>query len=178
MRVPGVAVSGLAGDGKDTLADVLVEEWGFLKDSLAFDLKVLARDEFGWDGKKDVRGRRLLQKLGTEAGRTYDPDIWVKRLLPRINQVIEHHQRVVVPDARFQNELQILHAAGFLTVLVVRGGFWERIWRRWGRRSSWHASERDWRGWDFDVIVYNTGSVEDFRVQVRKQLAPWLGVGE
>lgn len=43
--------------------------------SFAHSLKECARKYFFWDGKKDQRGRRLLQTLGTEVGRWYDPEI-------------------------------------------------------------------------------------------------------
>jgi len=161
----GITVSGLAGDGKDTLADLLVSELGFVKDSMARDLKQIARDHFGWDGAKDARGRRLLQVLGTEGGREYDKELWLGKIGVRIG-----NQHLVVPDVRFRNELEYFRDRGFITVLVVRGNWIQRGLRRWFRRASWHRSERDWRQWEFDIVIYNDGDLESFHAKVRKAL--------
>lgn len=168
----GVAICGLAGDGKDTLADLLVAEYGFQKDSMAADLKRIAKD-IGWDGNKDAAGRRLLQHLGTEVGRAYNENIWINKIAPRI---YNSPAPVVIPDVRFINELEFLRHAGFLTVRVVRGDLLQQL-RRKLRRSSWHRSEREWRSWEFDVVIPNVGSVEAFHARARKLLLPYLGAG-
>lgn len=165
----GVTVSGLAGDGKDTLADLLVAEFGFEKDSMARDLKRIAEEQFGWDKNKDRAGRRLLQVLGTEAGRAYNKRIWIEMLEKRLPK-----PKLVIPDVRFKNELEFFQDRGFLTVLVVRGNWWERMKRRWFRRASWHQSEREWRDWDFDMVIYNDGDLESFHAQVRKLVGLWI----
>ena len=78
-------LTGRIASGKSTVArelkkalyteypDAIIRISGF-----AYGVKDIARRCFGWDGEKDVKGRRLLQVIGMEAGREYNPDIWVK----------------------------------------------------------------------------------------------------
>ncbi|HET6617196.1 MAG TPA: hypothetical protein VFH69_05245, partial [Gemmatimonadota bacterium] len=58
-----IAIGGRMQVGKTTAADRLVERHGFVKYALATPIKEIARSEFGWDGRKDPRGRRLLQEI-------------------------------------------------------------------------------------------------------------------
>lgn len=90
-NIHGVSMSGLARSGKDTMADVLVEEFGFRKAYFAFELKRIAHDYLGWngvldpkgnwEGGKDDKGRTLLQRLGTEVGRAYHESLWIFKFL-------------------------------------------------------------------------------------------------
>lgn len=73
----GFSVSGLAGSGKDTFADILCKEESYHKDHFAFDLKNIAKEYFNWNGEKDDKGRVLLQQLGTEVGRSFHSNIWL-----------------------------------------------------------------------------------------------------
>jgi hypothetical protein len=79
----GIGLSGAAGAGKDTAADAILAQGPFYVDHFAADLKRIARDYFGWDGKKDERGRKLLQLLGTEVGRAWYEGIWVEKYAGR-----------------------------------------------------------------------------------------------
>ncbi len=61
----------LANEIKDCFNGVVILPFAKLLKDFAF--------EMGWDGKKDPKGRRLLQLLGTECGRKcISQDIWVK----------------------------------------------------------------------------------------------------
>ncbi len=85
MKAPVIWLTGIPASGKTTLAEMLLEEFNKDVDTLASivpmakEIKRIAREDFGWDGKKDENGRRLLQVLGTEAGRMYDENIWVHK---------------------------------------------------------------------------------------------------
>lgn len=57
-------------------------------------------------------GRALLEYLGTEVGRRIHPDVWVKRLEKRILQIPDHLRLIVIPDVRFPNEFDAIHAMG------------------------------------------------------------------
>lgn len=103
-------LSGKARSGKDTLAHMFA---GFLETTkynphilrYAGKLKEVATC-MGWDGKKDSRGRTLLQKLGTEVGREYDQEIWVRHVFNDIMSIsqTETDSVFIIPDFRFPNE--------------------------------------------------------------------------
>lgn len=75
-----------------------------IKTSLATPIKKMAVEQFGWDGVKDEKGRRLLQVLGTDAGRAYNENIWVDKLLDKVTSDLEPPSFVFVDDWRFPNE--------------------------------------------------------------------------
>lgn len=103
-----VFLSGKIGSGKSFLAKHVQES---LKDStiisFATPVKEIATKHFGWDGKKDERGRKLLQTIAHEAGRVYDPNIWVEKAADWfIHNDTEFLQSVIIfDDNRYQNEI-------------------------------------------------------------------------
>lgn len=102
-----ILIAGRAGTGKDTSS--LIMDSYFIRDrrfkstisSFAGELKEVAV-KMGWDGKKDDRGRKLLQDLG-KVGREYDINIWAKKL---IEYVLFDYDLIIIPDWRFPNEYQ------------------------------------------------------------------------
>lgn len=109
MRV--VLISGKAGHGKDTVA-------GFLREAMEADgkrvlithyadlLKYICKSFFGWNGEKDEAGREMLQKVGTEGIRAKDPDFWVGFVRRILLFFPDQWDYVIIPDARFPNEVQ------------------------------------------------------------------------
>jgi hypothetical protein len=73
-------VSGRAGSGKSTFSNYCID---YLKSlghratlvPFAKGVKRTAKDCFGWDGKKDRKGRKLLQDIGL-VGRAYNENLW------------------------------------------------------------------------------------------------------
>ncbi|MAE82240.1 MAG: hypothetical protein CMB80_05870 [Flammeovirgaceae bacterium] len=108
-----VVVSGKIGSGKDTIADHLINKYGFFKYGFADSLKKLTAMLFEVDVGDHVGqsltldDREILQKTGT-FGRSIDKDCWVRLLLQRLDE--SHCNRVVIKDARFPNEIEALEA--------------------------------------------------------------------
>lgn len=117
-------------------------------------------DRFGWGGYKEtIYGpeiRRLLQRLGTEAGRqTLWDSIWIDAALTNL----PHDAKVVVSDARFLNEF---HA------VIQRGGQIWRINREGVGPANEHASEMEaleFRAWA--QVINNNGTLDEFRDKVK-----------
>lgn len=108
-----IGITGVAGAGKDTLADYLVRQYGYTKYSLADPIKRLLNDRFGWtmgnwqdrqwkedaavmvgryisSGEMDedmtLSPRQLAQWLGTEVGRYLaGEDVWVHKMVDAWN---------------------------------------------------------------------------------------------
>lgn len=76
-------------------------------------------DAIGWERAKEhvPEVRRTLQRLGTEVGRTIDPDVWVRLALERIAAA---SGPVVVTDVRFENEANAIKRAGGALVRITR----------------------------------------------------------
>lgn len=182
-----IALSGYARSGKDEAAKVLVEEYGFTRVAFADKLRdvlyalnpIIIADpiplretglpptstvqvvinEYGWNGYKETRWskeiRRLLQRLGTEAGRqTLYDSIWVDAALTGHDD----DARLVITDTRFENEAQAVKDA--------KGEVW-RISRRGVGPVNNHSSETSLDFWNFDMIIQNDKTLEEFKERVR-----------
>ena len=150
-----IAIGGRMQVGKTTAADRLVERHGFVKYALASPIKEIALGEFGWDGRKDARGRRLLQEIGT-VGRHYERDIWLDRFAARL--AAENPPRAVVDDMRLLREEEYLRRLGFVCVLVTRDA--ELVHEQAGEASG-HETETEIGQVDVDAEIDNSGSFED-----------------
>lgn len=148
-----IGLIGLAGSGKDTAADAL-GEFGYWKSAFANHLKQLAY-EFGWDGKKDERGRALLQDLGM-AARRYNPNFWIEQLTwPTKGRAFSMPQ--VFTDVRFQNEADHVRKHGGIIVRIVRPGI----------VAANHESELNQAEIAADIEVVNDGTIEDLHNKIR-----------
>ncbi|MFF4528151.1 hypothetical protein ACFY1P_02660 [Streptomyces sp. NPDC001407] len=127
--------------------------------SLAADV-----DAFGWDEVKKYPGvRELLQRCGTEAGRhILGSDVWVNALFQDEG---EWDAPVVITDVRFPNEARAIKDRGGLVVQVRRP---QQILIN----GADHISENALKDWDFDVIVLNTGTIEDLHKSAECLLRP------
>lgn len=124
-----VGLAGKARSGKNTMADYLTSEHGFVQVSFAGALKSAAKIIFGLS-EDQVNGnskevvvpywgmspRTILQKFGTDAMRTtFGGDIWVKALLAQMKQMSAQRDtpaRFVVTDVRFPNEAEAVKEWG------------------------------------------------------------------
>lgn len=115
-----IGLSGLSGSGKTTIAKIISNNYGLELLSFAWPVKNIAMHEFGWDGQKDDRGRRLLQVLGTDAGRIYDDGIWVRKMIHHIRYC--DINKWIIDDVRFDNEaITVNEEGGFVFRITGRG---------------------------------------------------------
>ena len=218
-----IGISGLAGSGKDTVADWLLENEGFIKVSLADPIKRFAMDlwEFSeqqlWGESKyrnapDYRyrvpssdsvldpdvfltPRQVLQHLGTEGARAIDFDVWIRYAIRIANRLLKDDylsysqteglvstwgqdkaglnitRAVVIPDVRFRNEVEQIQDAGGTLLRVVRPGA--------GLEGKFavHQSEAEMAAIpdsDFDVVIQNTGTLEDLKRNVDDFVSTFL----
>lgn len=180
-----VGVAGYAGAGKDTVADILVEDFGFEKMSFADPLRemALAIDpiiglDYSWDkfgtvvrysqaleevGYNEAKFkypeiRQFLQRLGTDAVRNViGHDTWTYLASKRVQEAFERGvPGVVFADVRFRNEAEELSKYGSV-IRVERPGI--------GPAGD-HVSEHDLDGYDFHRIIQNDGTIDDLRAKL------------
>ncbi len=118
--------------------------------------------EFGWDGYKESQYkdeiRRLLQRLGTEAGRqTLWDSIWIDAAFANVPP----DAKVVVTDCRFVNEADAIRERGGLVVRIHRPGV---------KALNDHASETSLDAYNFDAHIHNDGTLEDLRQKVNRAI--------
>lgn len=120
-----ILIGGKAGVGKTTAANYMHEVLSSYKElrishtAFAKPIKDIAL-LFGWDGKKDEKGRRLLQVLGTDAGRAYDENIWVDIFEKLQQQEVYPNNIVLVDDWRFPNEKEFFLNKPMFNVTSIR----------------------------------------------------------
>lgn len=103
-----VGVSGKMRSGKDTVAGLL-EAHGFLRLGFADRMKELATELFGMPPTE--KNRALLVALGRKMI-SLDERVWVNYVLKRMPA----DRRIVIPDLRFEWEVQALREAGFYLI--------------------------------------------------------------
>jgi hypothetical protein len=175
-RISAVGLSGWARSGKDTVADYLIEKYGFTKASFAQPIRealvrlnpkislggfqqaslATAVRAFGWEDLKDasIDVRPLMQRLGTEVGREmFGENFWVETALDRIPD----GSKVVFSDVRYSNEANAVKELGGKIYRISRDGVGP---------ANEHASETALNDYDFDDRIDNSGTVEELYAQI------------
>jgi hypothetical protein len=172
-----IGLTGYAQSGKDTLASILIDRYGYRRVAFADTIREFLYEInpmvacsptgylkdlvnlVGWDkAKQEPQIRRLLQDLGVAARKLIDEDIWVTVALRNISP----DDRVVITDVRFENEASQISALG--------GQLW-RVKRPGVDAVNAHVSETQMDGYQVDQIFLNNGTVDDLAllVQIRMQ---------
>ena len=128
-----IGLVGKARCGKSSVADCLVRDHGYLKYAMAdsirkailtgvpfLDAKYLHEDKEEIIPELGVTGRKLLQSLGHEWGRTCDSDIWIKSLDYELELMKIDHRKVVIDDVRYENEVDWIKSKGGYIIGVDR----------------------------------------------------------
>ena len=178
-----IMLTGKAGCGKDTFYNIADN---YIYDATMGTVDVFNRAfadkikeslyDLGWDGKKDDKGRRLLQHFG-QTMREYDKDIWAKFAYKCIydtefSGVESVH---IITDLRFPNEytyvrdnLQEDFPNSKLTVIKIVD-----------RQSDLGANANDISeagitedilGKPFDYVLHNDGTLAEYKLQIKHVL--------
>ena len=162
-----LCISGKATSGKTTAAQVICEE--FLAESFAFGdgVKRVAL-ELGWDGKKDARGRKLLQSIG-RVGREYNSDLWVNKSIQEAKRLSPWNKDsiCIFSDCRYPNEIARVKQEMYnvITMRVERGGVK-------ALKDNSETSLDNYGNWD--IVVDNNGSLDEFRSKVVEAVKCYL----
>jgi hypothetical protein len=168
-----VGLCGPAGSGKSTVAQYLVDNFGYTRVRFAGPLKAMSRAVGLTDAQiegdlKEVPSallcgrtpRYFMQRLGTEFGRDLiGEDFWVGLWARDARDVLDAGGKVVADDCRFENEVAtVRELGGQIGLLRGRGGL-----------AAAHASE-SFVPPDPDFVLDNARSPTDLYFQ----LATWL----
>jgi dephospho-CoA kinase len=201
-----IGLVGLIGSGKGTVAKIFSES-GCIEESFAAPLKDLVSVIFGWPryllegdtvesrefretpdlfwsrkiGIPNLTPRLALQLIGTDVMRKHFHDgIWCDSLEYRL---LSKHEttNVVVSDARFRNELEMIKNMGGKIIWVQRGDlpeWWEtaetantgnavaaKLMRT--KYKDVHESEWNWAGFPVDYVVKNDSTIDILTQKVK-----------
>lgn len=193
-----IGICGRKRHGKDSVGRILRDTHGFRLTAFADPVKRVAMDVYGlsWeqcygDGPEKeavdpnwgLSPRVIMQRIGTEVGRSIHPDTWVKHTLDNIRSAADGEGFVerddvgrrfnripptvastlwVVTDVRFPNEATAIRAAGGRVVKVVRPSL--------GVPTDEHPSETSVDLIDADVNIVNDGTLDTLRDKVFEAL--------
>lgn len=140
-----IGICGLIGSGKDTVADFLVNNYNYKKESFAAALKDAASVVFNWDRNllegRTVEAREwreqvdtwwskrlniphltprfILQNWGTELFRGhFHDDIWIATVENKLRLTTDN---IVITDCRFPNEIEAIRKLGGKIIRIKRG---------------------------------------------------------
>lgn len=140
-----IGICGFIGSGKDTVAEYLVREHGFVRESYAGPLKDAVAAVFHWPRSwlegltaeqrawreqvdpwwaqrlnlPNLTPRWVLQQWGTEVcRRSFHDDVWIASMEHKIAQ--SRHD-IVISDCRFPNEIKSIKQQGGVVIWVRRG---------------------------------------------------------
>ena len=171
-----IGLCGAAGAGKNTVADILVEDYGFQAVSFADPIyravseitglpvarlqdRKCKETTIGWLG---MSPRELLQSLGTDWGRRMvRKDIWVIAALNKVSEIKEAGGSAVITDVRFDNEATAIAMAG--------GEIWQ-VSRPNTPPVAKHESENGLSPELIDVVVSNDSSIASLRERVTREM--------
>ena len=180
-----VGIAGYKRSGKDTVAQMLIEELqalnitverrafaDSLKEEVAHFLSEYFAPEKSYedyldimhsDGTEKEQFRYLMQWWGTEGRRMMvDDNYWMDRVSEYAKN--SKYAVIITPDVRFKNEINYIKNRKGIVINVIRPG----------AVSSEHASENDindYEGWDY--TIHNTSDIVALRGQVQ-QIAEML----
>ena len=184
-----IGLCGYARCGKDSLASFLSVEHGYQRIAFADKLRDMLYalnpligagfeeadgytwttrvqdlvDNVGWDRAKEgyPEIRALLQRLGTEAGRTVlGENVWVDASLRDLDPA----GRYVVTDVRFPNEFAAIEERGGVMVRVLRPGY---------EPVNGHSSETALDDVDCDYVFRNNAGLNQMRAAADRIVAAY-----
>jgi hypothetical protein len=194
-----VAIVGEFASGKTTLANALIEQYGFKRVSFAGRLKQMAAAVYApsgnpagygvvektaeyevfplrWDDPGTISGREVLQQLG-QSVKELDRLFWVRWLMNDIDAGMHGDGPFVTDDCRFPYEADALRERGFTIVRVMTPikTRMERYEMTYGRLPTQaemtHPSETEVTLIDWDMLVDGTHPVDELASTIAGELA-------
>lgn len=175
-----IGLTGKKRSGKDTVAEYLVKNHGFIRIGFADALKNACKEIFnlsdnqlyGTEEEKERpdeywkhSAREILQKVGTELFRNELPkhlsnisnDIWIRVVDKKIKDLLAAgHNKIVISDVRFENEAEYIKNSGGIIIKLNRPSL----------SADSHSSEKNIDNIIADNTINNTSTLEELYTKV------------
>lgn len=170
-----IGLAGKARAGKDSVADILVKHFAFIKmssvDPLKKSLSILTGypiEHFNADAMKDVplefwgkSGREFTQDMGMFLREKYGDDFLLRRLELAMCNTEKGFKRIALTNCRFDNETEWVRKQGGIVFHV--DGKYEGMTTI---PNSDHATERGVTRLPGDMVISNSGTLTDLKKEV------------
>jgi hypothetical protein len=192
-----IGLCGTQGSGKDTVANILISEYGFVKITFASTLKDIVAilfswprdlleglteesrlwretvDDF-WSGKLSIPSftpRKALQMIGTDLFRIhFNNDIWISIVENNIGVMLKNNpnMNIVISDCRFANEFTLIKQFSDSHIITI-------LRENNSTNKIAHSSETEWVNYNFDAILQNDNSIDDLKSNLKSLLSSKFG---
>ena len=192
-----IGLCGTQGSGKDTVANILITEYGFIKLTFASTLKDIVAilfswprdlleglteesrlwretvDEF-WSAKLSISSftpRKALQMIGTDLFRIhFNNDIWISIVENKIGVMLKNNPNIniVISDCRFSNEFSLIKKFPDSHIITI-------LREKNSTNKIAHSSETEWVNYNFDAILQNDNSIDDLKSNLKSLLSSRFG---
>ena len=188
-----IALCGFEGSGKDTVANYMVEKYGYTKISFAKILKDVVSILFDWDRQllegetnesriwretidewwskelniPNFTPRYALKFIATDLFRQYFNDkIWLLAL----KRQIDKYDKIVISDCRFKNEFEFVNSIGGDIFHIQRHvPSWFNNYKSGlnvDEINSLHVSQYEWIRCNWSMIINNSDDIETTKFNV------------
>ena len=192
-----IGLCGTQGSGKDTVANILISEYGFVKLTFASTLKDVVAilfswprdlleglteesrlwretvDDF-WSAKLSIPNftpRKALQMIGTDLFRIhFNNDIWISIVENKIGAMLKNNPNIniVISDCRFANEFSLIKKFPDSHIITI-------LREKNIIQNLAHSSETEWVNYNFDAILQNDNSIDDLKSNLKSILSSRFG---
>ena len=192
-----IGLCGEQGSGKDTVANILITEYGFVKLTFASTLKDIVAilfswprdlleglteesrlwretvDDF-WSAKLSIPSftpRKALQMIGTDLFRIhFNNDIWINIIENKIGAMLKNNPNtnIVISDCRFANEFSLIKQFPDSHIITI-------LREKNIIQNLAHSSETEWVNYNFDAILQNDNSIDDLKSNLKSLLSSRFG---
>jgi hypothetical protein len=190
-----IGICGFQSSGKDTVAQLLINKYGYHKLSFGGAIKDVVATLFDWSRDKleglteddrkwretvdewwavaldmpNLTPRFVLQYFGTDLFRKHwNEDFWVKV----VEKKLSAYENVVVTDCRYANEIALITKNNGIIIQVHRQmPDWFDIYKNGedvADAKKLHSSETNWIRCKYDVIIQNTGTISDLHSNIER----------
>jgi hypothetical protein len=192
-----IGLCGSQGSGKDTVANILISEYGFVKLTFASTLKDVVAILFSWSRDlleglteesrlwretvddfwseklsiPNFTPRKALQMIGTDLFRLhFNNDIWISIVENKISTILKNNPKtnIIISDCRFANEFSLIKQFPDSHIITIL-----RVKNSTNKIA--HSSETEWINYNFDAILQNDNSIDDLKTNLKSLLSSRFG---
>lgn len=172
-----IGIAGKKRSGKDTFyqitSQMLKGKHQVKRYAFADSVKDFAMNYFGIlrEDIKNEKNRYLLQGIGQMLRDEVSKNFWIDKVFSEIHKSRLNHpgEISIITDVRYRNEAEaILSKDNSLLIKIDNPNTFT---------FDYHQSENDLDNFNFDVVIKNNGTLEDYEEQIEKWLKqnlPWI----